>query len=146
MKSKKLSLLLVIANIFISCRLEAYASDSNLISINFGDKLTYQEENGYESFTGSNALENFYQAKEELPDEVPVISPFEVRGENVFYVSPDGNDLSDGGINAPFKTAKRALDAVSGLTDSQKSHGSIIYFRGGSYDVKNTEYRKSEHS
>jgi len=55
----------------------------------------------------------------------------------LIYVSPEGDDLNDGSINAPFKTIKKALSAVS-----EKRAGSAlpagIVLRGGRYKLTET--------
>ncbi len=42
------------------------------------------------------------------------------------YVSPDGEDLADGSLSAPFKTLQKAIDAAE--------EGATVYLRGGTYD------------
>ena len=76
-----------VINVNLFCGTYMYAQGANLIDINFGELLTRQEINGYASFEGENMLENFYQAKAELPDEIPVMDSFDVKGENVYFVA-----------------------------------------------------------
>ncbi len=116
------------------------------LDINFGEKLTLQETNGYPALSG-NTLERFNQAVAELPDEVPVISPFEVSGENVFYVSPDGSDLNNGlSEQTALASVSKALDKVQMLTDSEKANGTVIYVKGGEYTVRESMEITENHS
>lgn len=140
---KKIALAAAItANIIVPC-VGVYA---DAIDINFGDKLAVQEQNGYTQYTGKTTLDNFYQAKSELPDEVPVLNNFEVNGENVFFVAADGNDLADGTVDAPLATIGKALDKIENLTSAQKKRGSIIYMRGGEYEAYDTAQINQNHT
>lgn len=124
----------------------AYAEAENPIDVNFGELLTLQEENGYAPFEGADMLENFYQAKAELPEEIPVLDSFEVSGENTFFVASDGDDTADGSEAAPLATLTEALDRVSALSESERSGGSVIYLRGGEYHLTDTVNITSDHT
>ncbi len=118
-----------------------YASSTELVDINFGELLKLQEQNGYAPFAGTNMLENFYQAKAELPAEVPVLSPFEAVGTNIYFVSVDGDDTGAGSEDSPLKTIEEALNRVS-----EQKGNSIIYLREGEYDVSDTIDITSSHA
>ena len=126
----------VVLNFFTN--VYSYAEAENLIDVNFGELLTLQEENGYAPFEGADMLDNFYQAKAELPEEIPVLNSFEVNGGNVFFVASDGDDSADGLEAAPLATLAEALDRVSALSDSERSDGSVIYLREGEYHLADT--------
>lgn len=147
-KSKVIFSLLVAGCISsdLLCCTSSYANSTNLIDINFGDLLTLQEENGYVAFTGKNMLENFNQAKAELPQEIPLLSPFEASGENVFFVSVTGDDSSEGSEEKPLATLNEALNRVKKLTQAERERGSVIYIRGGEYHIKDTISVTSEHT
>lgn len=147
-KRKKIVSLIIVCVVKLNLFAPAYSySDtSNLIDINFGELLTLQEENGYASFEGENMLENFYQAKAELPAEIPVLSSFPVSGENIFYVSVNGDDNADGSENSPLATVTEALDRISELSASERAGGSVIYIRGGEYHLTDTINITSEHT
>lgn len=124
----------------------SYAENSNLIDVNFGELLTAQENNGYAPFTGENMLENFYQAKAELPEEIPVLESFDVHGENVYYVAVTGDDEAEGSEASPLQTVTEALRRISKLSDGEKQGGSVIYLRGGEYHLKDVISITSEHT
>lgn len=124
----------------------AYAENSNLIDVNFGELLTLQEKNGYEAFNGENMLENFYQAKAELPEEIPVLDSFDVEGENVYFVALTGDDEADGSEASPLATVTEALKRISALSDSEKAGGSVIYIREGEYHLNDVISITDEHT
>ncbi len=102
------------------------------IKVDFGEKLTKQEEEGYQPLVGNN-WQKFQQAVAELPEEIPVLDRFEVKGETCFYVSPDGSDSNDGSIEKPFRTIQRAVDVVGRESSKVKQTGVVIYVRQGEY-------------
>ncbi|MNI08997.1 hypothetical protein D3C73_620500 [compost metagenome] len=57
--------------------------------------------------------------------------------DQVWYVSPEGNDVNDGTKEQPFKTLGRARDAVRELNQSMQGD-IVIYLRGGMYALKET--------
>ena len=103
------------------------------INIDFGDKLSKQEREGYEPLTQRTLWERYTKSKEELPEEVPVIGKFEVKGKTKLFVSNSGDDSAEGTIDRPLKTIQKALDIVSRYKPSQKTDGVVIYIREGSY-------------
>ena len=54
-----------------------------------------------------------------------------------FYVSPSGNDASNGSLNYPFHTITRAQQAVRANTTSM-TRDIVVYLRGGTYPVSST--------
>ena len=139
-------LAIVMTAAFMLPSVQQVKAQTMALDINFGEKLVLQEENGYSALKG-NTLERFNQAVAELPDEVPVISPFEVSGENVFYISPDGNDSNNGLTQqTALATVSKALDKVEALTDSEKANGTVIYVKGGEYTVSQSIDITENHS
>ncbi len=136
MKNKKLVSIMIACNIGINFMIPVYA-ENNTLDINFGELLTLQEQNGYAPFEGADMLENFYQAKAELPEEIPVLNSFEVSGANVFFVDDEGNDGAEGSQEAPLATVSEALNRISGLSQGERDGGSVIYLRDGEYHLSN---------
>ena len=114
------------------------------IDVNFGEKLTLHETEGYKELPAGNALEVFNAAQAELPAEVPVLNKFEVKGTNAFYVSATAHD-GDGTESNPFATIAEALDAVKALSNEQKAKGTVIYLAGGEYDASEVINITDEH-
>lgn len=56
--------------------------------------------------------------------------------DNVFYVSPNGNDNNSGGLGSPFLTPQRAVDAVIELNSNVNSGNITVYFEAGEYNIK----------
>lgn len=137
---KKIVSLIIACNIGMNFVNPVYAAD-NSIDVDFGEQLTLQEQNGYAAFTGNNMLENFYQAKAELPDEIPVLDSFEVTGDNVYFVDIAGDDSNDGSQTAPLATISEALDRVK-----EQSQGGVIYLREGEYHLTDTLNITSQHT
>lgn len=52
---------------------------------------------------------------------------------NAIYVSPNGNDLADGTLNAPLATLKAAKEKAKSLDGN-----ATIFFRGGTYTIDST--------
>ena len=141
---KNLTMLMTAAVILPS--LQTVKAQNMSLDIDFGQKLTLQETNGYSALSG-NTLERFNQAVAELPDEVPVISTFKVSGENTFYVSADGSDLNNGlSEQTALASVSKALDKVRMLTDAQKAKGTVIYIKGGEYAVTKSMEITEQHS
>lgn len=58
-------------------------------------------------------------------------------GQTLVYVSPSGNDRSDGSINHPLQSLSKAQSKVRML--KKKGHQDItVVLRGGTYPIKNT--------
>ncbi len=79
-----------------------------------------------------NVVDRFNYSVASLPDEITVLSPFEVESfpksaEKTVFVAPNGNDSNSGTIDAPLATLAAAVKKVSG--------GGVIYLRGGVYDT-----------
>ena len=93
----------------------------------------------YGGISGTTTKEAFFERVNELPPEMPVIMPREVKGDNIYFVSPDGKDTgNDGSMEKPFKTLETALSAVSRQKENGKS--TVIYLREGIYQIKDTIY------
>ena len=133
MKKVLLSTLALIFAVHGISTFNVFAESSNPLNINFGTQLTKQETDGYAALNG-NTYERFQQAKNELPDEIPVITRIPVTGQNVFYNSADGDDSNSGlSVDKAFKTLEHALDAVKAQSDTDKAKGTVIYICGGEY-------------
>lgn len=147
MKTKIISLILIAAaSVNSFSTVISYASYTNTFDVSFGELLTLQEENGYAPFTGENTLDNFYQAKSELPDEIPVIDTYKASGENVFFVSVTGDNSAVGSEGAPVATVNEALKRISQLSESERNRGSVIYIRESEYHITETININSEHT
>ena len=85
----------------------------------------------YLDITGQDTISAFFQRKNELPEEIPLIASRIPSGENVFFVSNEGADTSAGNITAPFKTLNRAINEYKSLIN--KEGGAVIYLREGTY-------------
>ena len=121
------------------------AEGSYGIDVNFGEKLTLQETEGYKELPAGNALEVFNAAQAELPTEVPVLNKFEVKGTNKFYVAANAHN-GNGTESSPFSSISEALDAVKALSDADKANGTVIYLAGGEYDALEVMNITDEHS
>src|SRR5690554_4502028 len=55
--------------------------------------------------------------------------------ESAFYISPDGDNMNDGSINAPFLTPQRAQQAIRDLKlqEGFPVGGVNVYLREGDY-------------
>ncbi len=60
------------------------------------------------------------------------------------YVSPGGNDLSDGSKDSPFKTLKRAKDEVSACRNAM-SGDIVVILKEGCYELSETEIFTPKH-
>ncbi len=83
--------------------------------------------------TGYGTWLRFLDLKQQLPDEIPIFKPYEVKGKIQLFVSNDGNDDNPGTIDKPFKTLEKAM-AVAGMT-KDRTGGLVIYLREGIYDA-----------
>ncbi|HOV68935.1 MAG TPA: right-handed parallel beta-helix repeat-containing protein, partial [Clostridia bacterium] len=61
----------------------------------------------------------------------------DIKEDGVFYVSPKGNDNNSGSKNYPFKTIKRAQEAVRAINDSMTRDITVNLF-GGTYYADET--------
>lgn len=145
MKKVLLSTLALIFAVHGISTFNVFAESSNPLNINFGTQLTKQETDGYAALNG-NTYERFQQAKNELPDEIPVITRIPVTGQNVFYISADGDDSNSGlSVDKAFKTLDHALDAVKAQNDTDKAKGTVIYICGGEYYIPENIQITQEH-
>ena len=110
-------------------KMVSVATNDNVFA-GFGNKLEKLYEEGYGLIDGANNYEAYLNAKAELPDEVPIISPSKPKGEYTIFVSPDGDDTASGDISAPLKTIEEALRREELLSKS-----TVIYLREGRYFI-----------
>ena len=87
----------------------------------------------YPPVKGVDMKSIFLQVKSELPEEIPVMVPREIKGETVFYVSNDGKNTNSGTIDKPFNTIAHALYATKSLPYEIRRRGVVIYLREGVY-------------
>lgn len=109
------------------------------------NNLVYSLE-GIVDYANTNQKERFHQRMDEMPDEMRVILPFEVTGENKVFVSNDGADSNDGSFEKPFKTLKRALKWVENIDEAVRKKGMVIYLREGTYTVTDAIRMNGKHS
>jgi len=109
------------------------------------NNLVYSLE-GVVDYTNTNQKERFHQRMDEMPDEIRVVLPFEVTGENRVFVSNDGSDSNDGSFEKPFKTLKRALKWVENVDATVRKKGMVIYLREGNYTVTEDIKLSGKHS
>lgn len=78
----------------------------------------------------STVKDIFFEMVDELPDEMPIISPAEVSGLTVVYVDvKNGSDTSgDGSIDNPYKTVRYS-------TNKHKEKGTVLCLREGTYPM-----------
>lgn len=87
----------------------------------------------------------FFKAVSELPDEVTVVHPFNVdafpeANKKILYVSPDGDDRTEGTKVAPLATVSEALERLKG-----KGGGKIV-LADGNYTITEPLRLTKEHS
>ena len=88
----------------------------------------------YSDLSGSTE-QRYNQRVSELPDEVNVIAPVQDSNDNVYYVSPTGDDSNDGSIDSPLATIEKALQMLR-----QSQHSGSIILREGVYNTDSTIY------
>ena len=112
------------------------------MEVDFGEKLTKQENEGFAEITGSTVYERFQEAISYLPEEVPVLSLYDTTPgtyKNKIYVSADGSDADgDGSFENPYATPEKALVAVAEISVLERANGVAVYFRKGSYAISDT--------
>ncbi len=95
-------------------------------------------------YSAKGTLELFYQAVEELPAEVALVSSYDVEhdlaGKYVMYVALDGDDTAAGTIDQPLATLHEAVSRM------QYRGGGVIYLRGGIYMLQKSVMLDSTHS
>lgn len=92
------------------------------------------------SYDANGVLEIFRQKVAELPEEVNVISSYEIEADSTaLFVAKDGNDSNTGAIDAPLATANEALARLSGK-------GGKVLIREGTYTLKKTVEVDASHS
>ena len=113
----------VIKAISIDTSKDISASDSFQLS------QLYKLPESYEAITTKDTRESFFIHKNELPDEMPIVSSREVRGLYTIYVDVKNGDdaTATGAINAPYKTIKAATKA------HKPESGMVLCLREGNY-------------
>ena len=109
------------------------------------NNLVYTLE-GVVDYANTNQKERFHQRIDEMPDEIRVIMPFEVTGENKIFVSNEGSDSNDGSFEKPLKTLKRALEKVESIDAAVRKKGMVIYLREGTYTITEALKMNGKHS
>ncbi len=137
---RKLSIFLVCCMLILqseSVFAERYYRDmsNSSMQVSFGEKLDKYSDRFPEFSESTTMLDRFLQLKDILPDEVPVVEPFEISGNNEIYVSPNGDDENPGTIEKPLKTVQKAVDTVSTFKKSKKRKNTVIYLREGTYII-----------
>ena len=122
---RKLSIFLVCCMLILqseSVFAERYYRDmsNSSMQVSFGEKLDKYSDRFPEFSESTTMLDRFLQLKDILPDEVPVVEPFEISGNNEIYVSPNGDDENPGTIEKPLKTVQKAVNTVSTFKKSKK--------------------------
>ncbi|MBR6808501.1 MAG: hypothetical protein IKM46_09035 [Clostridia bacterium] len=126
----------------LKCHLKEVVTDNYTIELNMPKDYPAIDAPATEE---GGVRERFFKAVAELPHEITVVRPFNVdafegSNKNTFYVSPRGNDNSDGSKDAPLKTISEALDRVRGLG------GAKIVLMKGNHLVSETVRITSQHS
>ena len=141
---KKKALIRAAAAVVFAALLPVYSSYAE----GFADTingLVYSLE-GIVDYTNTNSKERFHQRMDEMPDEMRVILPFEVMGDNQIFVSNNGSDTNDGSIERPFKTVKRALKYIESVDANVRKKGMVIYLREGTYTITDALKMNGKHS
>lgn len=89
----------------------------------------YRLPSSYDAITTTNVRDSFFIHKNELPAEMPVVSPRAVEGLYTIYVDVENGDDSSatGSIEAPYKTIKAAL------AEHKPESGMVLCLREGNY-------------
>ena len=98
----------------------------------------------YGAPTASTVEDLFAERREELPSEMPVVQPAEIKGLTEVFVDVNNGDdaTATGAIDKPYKTIKQALK------EHPARSGMVLYLREGTYlmsegmfiaDVEGTE-------
>lgn len=69
-------------------------------------------------------------------------------GGSDFYVAVDGNDAGAGSLSDPFRTLRRASEAVSAARSAARGtpQRAVVYLRGGAHFLRDTLALGAEHS
>ena len=140
----KKKLIITAASAILASLLPLYSSYANGFADTINN-LVYTLE-GVVDYANTTQKDRFHQRMDEMPEEIRVVLPFEVTGENQVFVSNDGSDLNDGSIEKPFKTLKRALKWVEGVDASVRKKGMVINLREGSYALSQELVMNGKHS
>ena len=87
----------------------------------------------YNAIYGKTVEERFFERVNELPQEIPVVEPTEVKGAVEYFVDIGGSDANNGTIDSPFATVKEALNAA--MKNKDRKNGVVIYMRKGTYPM-----------
>ena len=123
-------------------RLKEVVTDKFVIELNMPEEYPPIEARPTEE---GGVRDRFFAAVAELPDEITVVRPFNTDafpGSNIntFFVSPDGDDKSDGKKETPLKTIGEALERVKSLC------GAKIVLMDGDFNLTEPLRIGPEHS
>ena len=135
---KKTLILLLVILVAALQIYSAYAAGFDMPTVLIDSPYDFGLQDYYPAIRGTDMKSVFEQAKAELPDEIPVVVPREVKGQTEFFVSPDAKGSSVGTIDNPFSTVQQALDKVAAMGYEQRRNGVVIYLRGGNYKFSET--------
>ncbi|MBQ2718793.1 MAG: hypothetical protein IJF73_01865 [Clostridia bacterium] len=112
---------------------------TGLYQLNLDNEFSSMLEAQGTIYNAKSVYDRFMAAKGELPDEVTVLSPFEVEDYplsllNQVFVSPNGDDRNPGTQEAPKATIEAALENVT-LTK-----GGVVWLMGGTYELDQEVY------
>lgn len=79
-----------------------------------------------------DTLDRFTQVRNELPDEIPVFQPYEIKAKHEIYIAKNGNDTNPGTKELPVKSFDVAFSLAA---ESERDGGVVIYIREGIYDA-----------
>ncbi len=123
----------LLATILFSAQVNAETTFTRDFTFGLSDefkavKAVSEDDDGYDTF------ERFTQVRNELPDEIPLFEPYEVKAKHEIYVAKDGDDANPGTKERPVKS----FDVAFALAcESERDGGVVVYIREGIYDVSN---------
>lgn len=121
---------------------EPPAKGGKIVEFNLPDGQAKRE---IPSMDQDGALQMFFKAKEEMPDEITVLSAVDVNAyeeslKNQVFISPNGNDAKKGGKDTPKKTLQAALDKL------RNAGGGVVWLLGGTYQAEQLTTLDSSYS
>ena len=88
---------------------------------------------------GTTTKSQYLDRRAQLPEEIDLVEPYEVKGEKEIFIAPDGSDDNAGTIDAPFATLQRAVKEVEYCNSfTPRPKGIVIYLREGQYSINET--------
>lgn len=121
---------------------ETPAKGGKIVELNLPKE---QKKREIPSMDQDGALQMFFKAKEEMPDEITVLSAVDVNAyeeslKNQVFISPNGNDAKKGGKDTPKKTLQAALDKL------RNAGGGVVWLLGGTYQAEQLTTLDSSYS